>query len=172
VADRDRDPLIPGGGLTGETGDLTAGEDEPFIPAERREVTDPELEGAMTLHQRREAEIRQATETPEMGPGAAGSASGELQTERASGLTGLQGQASMGFSATPPVGTAAGAGATELAQRGSGYGSSHGLAEDDPAYRMETRPQPEGDAQDRPRAGRDEVEPGVDEFSTPEGEHL
>jgi hypothetical protein len=171
VADRERDPIVPGGAMTGETGDLTAGEDEPFIPAERREASDPELEGVMTLRQRQEADARHAGDTAEMGPGAPGSATGPLQTERASGLTGLQGQASMGFSATPAVGTAAGAGATELADRGGGYGSSHGLAEDDPAYRMEAHPRPEPD-EGKPKSTEGPVEPGVDEFTPPESEHL
>jgi hypothetical protein len=159
--------------MTGETGDLTAGEDEPFIPAERREATDPELEGAMTLRQRHEAEARHTGDSAEMEPGAPGSGAGQLQTERASGLTGLQGQSSsMGFSATPSVGTAAGAGATRLAaDRSGGYGSTHGLSEDDPAYRMEARPQPEPD-EEEPDSGEKEVEPGVDEFSPPESEHL
>jgi hypothetical protein len=157
--------------LTGETGDLTAGEDEPFVPAERREVTDPELEAAITMQQRHEADVRQADEDADMGPGAPGSAAGQLQTERASGLTGLQGQASMGYSVTPSAGTVAGAGATELADRGGGYGSSHGLAEDDPAYRMEARPRPE-DEEHAAEPARDEVQPGVDEFSEPDSEHL
>lgn len=117
MAERGRDARVPGGGLTGETGDLTAGEDEPFIPAERREATDPELEGAMTLRQRREAD------------------------------------------------------ATELADDGGGYGSTHGLAEDDPAYRMEARPTVEQEI-DETDSSQKKVEPGVDAFSPPDSEHL
>lgn len=130
MAERRHDAIVPGGGLTGETGDLTAGEEEPFIPAERREATDPELEGALTLRQRREADLR-----------------------------------------APSVGTAAGAGATELADRGGGYGSTHGLAEDDPAYRMEARPEPEPEEK-TPASGERPVRRGVDDFSPPDSEHL
>lgn len=171
MGERETQPTIGGGAMTGETGDLTAGEDEPFVPAERREAVDPELEGAMTQRQRAEADARHPAESADMGPGAQGSAAGQLQTERASGLTGLQGQSSMGFSVTPPPGTAAGAGATELSQRQGGYGGEQGLAADDPAYRMEERPRPEGDEEREPPADS-EVRPGVDEFSMPDSEHL
>ena len=52
-------------------------------------------------------------------------------------------------------------GRTNLATRDMGYASEHGLAPDDPAYRMEFReaaPRPEeADADDGSRAGGDEI---------------
>ena len=52
-------------------------------------------------------------------------------------------------------------GPTNLATRDSGYGSEHGLAPDDPAYRMEVRPEgsePHPAGTDRePRIGGDAI---------------
>jgi hypothetical protein len=69
-----------------------------------------------------------------------------------------------------PAGQDAEGGPTEMAQRESGYGSEHGLAPNDPAYRMESHP-PAGpeDSSDqrppsRPRLGGDEVREGEEHF--------
>lgn len=182
----ERDPQAreqAGGGMTGETGSVTAGEDDPFVPGELREVADPELENEITTQQREEADERHARESGDMGRGAPGSMAGPLQAERASGLTGQQGDASMTFGTTPSAGTAAGAGATNLAEREGGYGSSHGLSQDDPAYRMElheTGPRrTTGAGGDPPREPRHEAEDdegrenraGGDDFSSAE-EHF
>ena len=51
-------------------------------------------------------------------------------------------------------------GPTELANRESGYGSEHGLSPNDPAYRMEQRPQqrsPDPAPSGESRIGGDEV---------------
>jgi hypothetical protein len=148
-----------GGGLTEATGALTPEDsDEPFVPAERREAIDPRLQGAVTVRQQRVGDARRVEQAVgghsegdhAMGPGAPGSLAGPRATEAASGLSGLQGEESMGFSTTPGAGTVAGTGATELAQRDAGYHTSHGLDPDDPAYRMETNPVPGGDPSPEP----------------------
>jgi hypothetical protein len=58
-----------------------------------------------------------------------------------------------------PAGEQAHRAPTELAERESGYGSEHGLAPDDPAYRMEVNPpaapRQGGGQQARPRMGGD-----------------
>ena len=54
-----RDPLDPSGGLTGATGDLTS--DDPaaeFVPAERREISDPRRQADVTESQARRAEAQ------------------------------------------------------------------------------------------------------------------
>ncbi len=63
-----------------------------------------------------------------------------------------------------PAGEDVDGGPTEMAQRESGYGSEHGLAPNDPAYRMEVHPprHPEGADEQRP-AGRPRI--GGDEAS-------
>jgi hypothetical protein len=61
-----------------------------------------------------------------------------------------------------PAGEDVDGGPTEMAQRESGYGSEHGLAPNDPAYRMEIHPAGHPDASDKrapraqPRIGGDE----------------
>ena len=61
-------------------------------------------------------------------------------------------------------------GATNMAVRESGYGSEHGLAPNDPAYRMEVhrpvRPDTEAERRrpSRPRIGGDEVTEGEERF--------
>ena len=57
-----------------------------------------------------------------------------------------------------PAGEDVDGGPTEMAQRESGYGSEHGLAPNDPAYRMEVHPpqRPEGADEQRP-AGRPRI---------------
>jgi hypothetical protein len=62
-----------------------------------------------------------------------------------------------------PAGEDVEGGPTEMAQRESGYGSEHGLAPNDPAYRMEVHPPAHPDASDahgpptQPRIGGDEA---------------
>jgi hypothetical protein len=62
-----------------------------------------------------------------------------------------------------PAGEDVEGGPTEMAQRESGYGSEHGLAPNDPAYRMEVHPPAHPDASDmhapptEPRIGGDEA---------------
>lgn len=59
-----------------------------------------------------------------------------------------------------PAGEHADRGPTELAERESGYGSEHGLAPNDPAYRMEVNPPAapaeRGSRERVPRLGGDE----------------
>lgn len=106
-----------GGGMTGATGDLTPDDaDRPFVPAELREISDPEHQAEVTAGHSRAAPAQQA----------------EL---------GEPGAESHGHGASP---------------RDDGYGSGHGLSSADPAYRMESRPDP--DAADRHRR-HDEGEP-------------
>lgn len=57
-------------------------------------------------------------------------------------------------------------GPTNMATRESGYGSEHGLSPDDPAYRMEARPESSGG---KPGAGAPRI--GGDELGNRE-EHL
>lgn len=103
------------GGMTGATGDLTPDEsDHPFVPAELREISDPEHQAEVTTAQGRHA------------PGQHGG-SGEISD-------------------------AAGEGG---APRDAGYGSEHGLSSADPAYRMESRPEPQHD-RGRERGDTDE----------------
>jgi len=146
---RPHDDKLGGGGLTSASGDLLGPADaygtRPFVPAETREMSDPLHQGLLTQasrdasddHRRTVAEA--ARESPRAGEGADASipGSGQLTTERASGLSGLQGQVGpMGGSLTPQPGTGQGAGATELASREGGYGGPHGLEPDDSSYRM------------------------------------
>jgi hypothetical protein len=69
-----------------------------------------------------------------------------------------------------PGSRAAEEGPTELATRESGYGSEHGLSPEDPAYRMEAKPQPSADtgedtAREREsRIGGDERQGHEDHF--------
>ncbi|HEX7171753.1 MAG TPA: hypothetical protein VF365_03975 [Candidatus Limnocylindria bacterium] len=67
-----------------------------------------------------------------------------------------------------PAGEGVQGGPTEMAQRESGYGSEHGLAPNDPAYRMEVHP-PAGAAEregrdSEPRLGGDERSPNEERF--------
>jgi hypothetical protein len=61
-------------------------------------------------------------------------------------------------------------GPTNMAERESGYGSEHGLAPNDPAYRMEVHPPaPPADNEEhgspaQPRIGGDEVTEGEERF--------
>lgn len=134
----DAEPLArgdaSGGAMTGETGVLSP-ESEPdgFVPAERREIEDPRHPGVAGVLRHPAAEG-----TNDMSRNSAGSLAGPLATEHASGLTGKQGQSSMGFSVTPSGGTAAGAGATELSELEGGYGAEQGESGRDPAYRVES----------------------------------
>lgn len=113
-----------GGGLTGETGDLTP--DDPnaeFVPAERREVSGDHAQGAVTRERAQSAPAQRGV---------------------------------VGEPEEHPTG-----GPTNLATRDTGYGSEHGLAPDDPAYRMEARPPApgtEGDPGEEPVAGGDDVQ--------------
>jgi hypothetical protein len=88
--------------MTGATGDLTpddaAGE---FIPAERREISDPEHQAEVTTAHGRGAPAQHGD-------------LGEPGESHGSGV----------------------------APRDGGTGSEHGLSGADPAYRMETRPDP------------------------------
>jgi hypothetical protein len=120
--------------MTGETGVLSP-ESEPdgFVPGERREIENPRHPGVSGVLRHPAAEG-----TNDMSRGSAGSLAGPLATENASGLTGKQGQSSMGFSSTPSGGTAAGAGATELSELDGGYGAEQGQSGLDPAYRVES----------------------------------
>jgi hypothetical protein len=87
-------PNDPGGAMTGATGDLTPDDaDQPFVPAELREISDPEHQADLTTTQSRHVEEDNA-----------------------------------------PIDEASGA-----APRDDGYGSSHGLSANDPAYRMASR---------------------------------
>jgi hypothetical protein len=110
------------GGMTGATGDLTpddaVGE---FVPAERREISDPEHQAEVTTAHGRGAPAQH----------------GEL---------GEPGESS-------------GAGA---APRDGGTGSEHGLSGSDPAYRMESRPDP-GAADRHHRHDADEPRATIDD---------
>ena len=121
------------GGMTGATGDLTpddaAGE---FIPAERREISDPEHQAEVTAGHGRGAPAQH-------------------------GEFGVPGESH----------------ASGGAPRDGGTGSEHGLSGVDPAYRMESRPDPDGAVQhrrhdvDEPRRSSDDG----DEFADHE-EHF
>ena len=69
-----------------------------------------------------------------------------------------------------PGGDLASGGPTELATRESGYGSEAGLSPDDPAYRMEVRPESSAGAVEAP-ASRTAPRIGGDELADRE-EHL
>ena len=139
-----------GGALTGETGVFTTDgvpdSVEPFVPAETREYSDPVLRGHITEASKNASDLHRS-QLEEAGGGEAGrseqadasiSGVGQRTTERASGLTGLQGQNhAMGGASSVEAGTLQGGGATELASREGGYGSSAGLSPDDPAYGMD-----------------------------------
>lgn len=141
-----------GGALTGETAVFTTDPDpanvEPFVPAETREYSDPVFRGHITeatknasqLHREQIEETRAEGGGRGEGSDAAIAAPEQLAVERASGLTGIQGQNNaMGGTTSVEAGTLQGGGATELATREGGYGGSHGLDPDDPAYRMDDR---------------------------------
>ncbi|HEX5579000.1 MAG TPA: hypothetical protein VFY43_04970 [Candidatus Limnocylindria bacterium] len=67
MSDRTPDPRAEGGGLTGATGDLTSDlPDEDFVPAETRELTDPQAARQLTAATHRRAEARR-TERVEPG---------------------------------------------------------------------------------------------------------
>lgn len=96
MTDRPRDA---GGAMTGATGNLTPdGTEEPFVPAETREIADPRHQRDVTAAAGRAAPAQRG-EVGDPGGGAEGDA-----------------------------------------PRDAGYGSEHGLAPDDPAYRMERHP--------------------------------
>jgi hypothetical protein len=135
MANEDR----PGSGaLTGATGDLTPDDvDEPFVPAEQREIADPKHAREVTTSVHRRATQRQAE------PNDAGSLIDEEQI-------------------APN-------------DRDGGYGSARGLAPDDPAYRMEERPETvEAPAPAPPptRQRRGEPRLGGDVRQDPEKEHM
>jgi hypothetical protein len=123
-----------GGGMTEESGVLTP-EDEPdaFVPAERREIESPGHVGQAALKRHPAARGEGG-----MGPGSAGSLSGPLAAERASGLTGQMADGGMGGSTTPAAGTQAGSGRSELGSYEGGYGAPQGESPTDPAYRRES----------------------------------
>jgi hypothetical protein len=125
------------GALTGATGSLTPDDvDEPFVPAEQREIADPRRARAVTASVHRRAAQRQAE------PNDAGSLIGKEQI-------------------APN-------------DRDGGYGSARGLAPDDPAYRMEERPETVEPPAAAPGPGRRRGEPriGGDATQDPEKEHM
>ena len=70
-----------------------------------------------------------------------------------------------------PGGEEVDGGPTNMTERESGYGSEHGLAPDDPAYRMEVNPpagpapSPDRQREERgPRIGGDELKDAEDHF--------
>ena len=122
------------GGLTGATGDLTpATPDEAFVPAETREMSDPEAAHHVTLVSHARAEARRAQQPDQPGR-------------------------------LIPRGAA-----TAPNDRDGGYGSEHGLAADDPAYREETLGTPPTGG---PAPGRDRTRLGGDELHDAEEEHF
>ena len=145
----DAEPLArgeaTGGAMTQETGFLSAESDpDPFVPAERREIEDPRHRGVAGQLRHPAAEG-----TNDMMRGSEGSLAGPRATAAASGLTGQQGEASLGFGSTPSAGTAAGAGATGLSTHEGGYGDDEGESELDPAYRQESHLSRENDEESR-----------------------
>ena len=70
-----------------------------------------------------------------------------------------------------PAGDEVDGGPTDMAVRESGYGSEHGLAPDDPAYRMEINPPAGGTPSGERRRERGEPRLGGDEVSGDE-EHF
>jgi hypothetical protein len=130
-----RDDRRDSGALTGATGSLTPDDvDEPFVPAEQRELMDPGLARGVTASVHRRAARRQAE------PNAAGTLIGEEQI--------------------PPN------------ARDGGYGSARGLAPDDPAYRMEERPETVEPPAQGPKRRRRKPSLGGDVRSDPEQEHM
>jgi hypothetical protein len=126
----DRHPADSGGGLTGATGALTPdATEEPFVPAELREIADPLRAGRVTEELARHAE-HGAERGADDGRG-------------------------------PAVGEP-----TVLAEESGGYGSSHGLAADDPAYRLDRAPETTQRPSERPGAPQGDT----DEY-VPEEEH-
>jgi hypothetical protein len=126
----------PGSGaLTGATGDLTPDDvDEPFVPAEQREIADPKHARDVTASVHRRAAQRQAE------PNDAGSLIGEEQI-------------------APN-------------DRDGGYGSARGLAPDDPAYRMEERPETLEAPAPPPQRRGGEPRLGGDVRQDPSKEHM
>jgi hypothetical protein len=120
--------------LTGATGSLTPDDvDEPFVPAEQREIADPKHAREVTASVHRRATQRQSE------PSDAGALIGEDQI-------------------APN-------------DRDGGYGSSRGLAPDDPAYRMEERPETVEAPASARRRGR-EPRLGGDVRQDPKKEHM
>jgi len=129
-----RDERKGTGAMTGATGSLTPDDaDEPFVPAEQREIADPDRAREVTAATHRRAARRQVE--PNL-PGT---------------LIGDEGIA-------PNA-------------RDGGYGSARGLAPDDPAYRMEERPETVTPA---PGPVRRRAAPSVggDVVSDPDKEHM
>jgi hypothetical protein len=123
------------GAMTGATGSLTPDDvDEPFVPAEQREISDPKRARQVTASAHRRATQRQA------GPNDAGSLIGEDQI-------------------APN-------------DRDGGYGSSRGLAPNDPAYRMEERPETVEPPAQKRRRRRGEPRIGGDVRQDPAKEHM
>jgi hypothetical protein len=126
------------GALTGATGDLTPDDvDEPFVPAEQREIADPKRAREVTGSVHRRAAQRQAEAND------AGSLIDEEQI-------------------APN-------------DRDGGYGSARGLAPNDPAYRMEERPETveaPAPAPPPPRQRRGEPRLGGDVRQDPSKEHM
>ena len=123
-----------GGGMTGATGDLTPDDaDQPFVPAELREISDPEHQADVTAAHGRAAPAQH----------------GDL---------GEPGEEPQGQGVAP---------------RDAGYGSGHGLSSADPAYRMESRPDPDAAEPHRrhPEGERRPAEGDGDEFADRE-EHF
>ena len=154
-----------GGALTGETGvfttDAVPDSVEPFVTAETREYSDPLLRGHITeasknasdIHRQQLEDQTGASEGRTEQADASISGVGQLTTERDSGLTGLMAQNhAMGGTSSVEAGTLQGGGATELATREGGYGSSAGLSPDDVAYHMDDTTLGQGD----PDTGRSE----------------
>ena len=123
------------GALTGATGSLTPDDvDEPFVPAEQREIADPRHAREVTASAHRRATQRQAE------PNEAGALIDEDQIEPN--------------------------------DRDGGYGSSRGLAPDDPAYRMEERPETVEVTDPAARRGGREPRLGGDVREDPAKEHM
>ena len=124
------------GALTGATGDLTPDDvDEPFVPAEQREIADPKRAREVTASVHRRAAQRQA------------------EANDAGSLIGEEGIAPN--------------------DRDGGYGTARGLAPDDPAYRMEERPEMvEEPAQAPPQRRGGEPRLGGDVRQDPDKEHM
>jgi hypothetical protein len=136
--DRERFPAPPDadedlGALTGATGSLTPDDpDGEFMPAETREVSDPEAARAITAASHRRREQRTAGAPDE------------------------------------PGGLRAGEEWEAPNDRDGGYGSEHGLAGDDPAYR-EAEHLPPASAAEEATTG---TQLGGDVARAPEDEHL
>jgi hypothetical protein len=123
------------GAMTGATGSLTPDDaDEPFVPAEQREIADPSLARGVTAAVHRRATRRQAEPNP--------------------------------------AGTLIGEDVIAPNDRDGGYGSARGLAPDDPAYRMEERPETVQPPVRGPRRRRRKPSLGGDVLVDPEKEHM